>query len=415
MIVMVKIKAFKALRPKKVYVEKVASPPYDVINTEEARELAKHNPYSFLHVVKPEIDLDENIYPYDDLVYKTGKINLDKLIKGNVLVHDEEDKLYIYQQVMGNHTQTGLVACSSVDDYINGKIKKHELTREVKEKDRIKHVYTLNANTGPVFLTYKAVPTINELIEQVVKSQPVYDFESVENIRHVFWTVENKNMVNMLIKEFEKLDCVYVADGHHRSASAAKVRDMKKNQNPKHTGNEEYNYFLSVLFPHEQLSIMPYNRVVKDLNNLTVSQFLEAISRNFDVAKYNEKSPSKIHVICMYLDKTWYTLTAKPHTIFENDPVKSLDVSILQDYILTPLLGIQDPRKCDKIDFIGGIKGTKKLEDLVDNGNFKIAFSMYPTSITQLISIADAGKIMPPKSTWFEPKLKSGLVTHLFG
>ncbi|OGL41116.1 MAG: hypothetical protein A2161_07900 [Candidatus Schekmanbacteria bacterium RBG_13_48_7] len=410
---MITIKAFKGVRPDKEFALKVASPPYDVVNSEEAREIAKDNLFCFLHVVKPEIDLDPNLNPYDERVYQKGKENLYSLIKKGILVQDKEDHLYIYRQKMGDHVQTGIVACSSADDYMEDRIKKHELTREVKEKDRIKHVYTLNANTGPVFLTYKAINKIDKIVAEAVKNKPVYDFVSDDGVKHTFWVIENKITIDQLINEFSKIDRVYVADGHHRSASAAKVRDVKKAENPDHSGNEEYNYFLSVLFPHNQLAIMPYNRVVKDLNGMTKNVYLEKISTNFEIVEKGLKKPSAKHFICMYLDGQWMTLKAKSSIIMEKDPVKSLDVSILQDNLLTPVLGIGDPRKDDRIDFIGGIRGTDELEKLVNSRKFAIAFSMYPTSVEQLIAIADAGKLMPPKSTWFEPKLKSGLVIHL--
>jgi len=410
---MVRIKPFRGVRPAGNMAEKVASFPYDVLNSQEARELASDNPYSFLRVVKPEITLDPSIDLYDDRVYQAGKENLEKLIKEGALVQDDEDHLYVYRQTMGNHVQTGLVGCASADDYMADRIKKHELTRAAKEQDRTRHVYTTNANAGPVFLTYKAVNEIDSVIERVTEGEPEYDFVSDDGIGHIFWVIREQEIISKLESLFAEMNTVYVADGHHRSASGAKVRDWRRKDNPGHTGEEEYNFFLAVYFPHNQLAIMPYNRVVKDLNDLTKEQVLEKIALSFNVEKNGEKEPVYPTNICMYLDGQWYTLTAKEGTYPSDDPVHSLDVSILQEKLLTPVLGIGDPRTDDRIDFIGGIRGTKELERLVDSGKFAVAFSMYPTSIEQLIAIADAGKTMPPKSTWFEPKLRSGLIVHM--
>jgi uncharacterized protein (DUF1015 family) len=410
---MVRIKPFRGVRPAGNMAEKVASFPYDVLNSQEARELASDNPYSFLRVVKPEITLDPSIDLYDDRVYQAGKENLEKLIKEGALVQDDEDHLYVYRQTMGNHVQTGLVGCASADDYMADRIKKHELTRAAKEQDRTRHVYTTNANAGPVFLTYKAVNEIDSVIERVTEGEPEYDFVSDDGIGHIFWVIREQETISKLESLFAEMNTVYVADGHHRSASGAKVRDWRRKDNPGHTGEEEYNFFLAVYFPHNQLAIMPYNRVVKDLNDLTKEQVLEKIALSFNVEKNGEKEPVYPTNICMYLDGQWYTLTAKEGTYPKDDPVHSLDVSILQEKLLTPVLGIGDPRTDDRIDFIGGIRGTKELERLVDSGKFAVAFSMYPTSIEQLIAIADAGKTMPPKSTWFEPKLRSGLIVHM--
>jgi len=410
---MVRIKPFRGVRPAREMAEKVASFPYDVLNSQEARELASDNPYSFLRVVKPEITLDPSIDLYDDRVYQAGKENLEKLIKEGALVQDDEDHLYVYRQTMGNHVQTGLVGCASADDYNADRIKKHELTRADKEKDRTRHVYTTNANAGPVFLTYKAVNEIDSIIEKVTEGEPEYDFVSDDGIGHTFWVIRDRETIGRLESLFEDMDAVYVADGHHRSASGAKVRDWRKKDNPGHTGEEEYNFFLAVYFPHNQLAIMPYNRVVKDLNGLTESQYLEKVAEKFNVEKNGDKEPGYPTNICMYFKGEWYTLTAKEGSYPKDDPVHSLDVSILQENLLAPVLGIGDPRIDKRIDFIGGIRGTKELERLVDSGKFAVAFSMYPTSIEQLIAIADAGKTMPPKSTWFEPKLRSGLIVHM--
>ncbi len=410
---MVRIKPFKGVRPKKEYAEDIASPPYDVINTEEAREMAKDKPLSFLHVVRPEIDLPEDVDIYDERVYQKGKENLYKLIEQGYLIQDNEDLLYVYRQKMGEHVQTGLVACAWADDYFEDRIKKHEFTREDKERDRIKHVYTLNANTGPVFLTYKAREEVDKLIEKVTEGEPEYSFVSDDGVEHTFWVVKDRDLIDKLKELFEQIPCVYIADGHHRSASGAKVREWRKKENPNHTGEEEYNYFLAVYFPHNQLQILPYNRAVKDLNGLSKEEFIEKIKENFNVEKTGKKQPEKVHEISMYLDGEWYTITPKPEIVNDNDPVKSLDVYILQNYLLAPVLGIDNPRKSDRISFIGGIRGTGELERLVNSGDYAVAFSMYPTTVEQLMNIADAGEVMPPKSTWFEPKLRSGLIIHL--
>ncbi|NOY23893.1 MAG: DUF1015 domain-containing protein [Acidobacteria bacterium] len=410
---MVRIKPFKGVRPTRELAEKVASFPYDVLNSEEARKLASNNPYSFLRVVKPEITLDPSIDLYDDSVYRAARENLEKLIKEGTLVQDGENHLYVYRQKMGNHVQTGLVGCASADDYMADRIKKHELTRADKEKDRTMHVYTTNANAGPVFLTYKAVNEIDSIIERVTESKPEYDFVSDDGIGHIFWVIWDNDIIKRLESLFAEMSAVYVADGHHRSASGASVRDWRKRDNPNHTGEEEYNFFLAVYFPHNQLAIMPYNRVVKDLNGLTKEQYLGKVAEKFNVEKSGEKEPGYPTNVSMYLDGEWYTLTAKEGTYPKDDPVHSLDVSILQENLLVPVLDIGDPRTDKRIDFIGGIRGTKELERLVDSGKFVVAFSMYATSIEQLIAIADAGKTMPPKSTWFEPKLRSGLIVHM--
>ncbi len=410
---MVRIKPFKGVRPVKEFVDKIASPPYDVINTEEAREIAKDNPLSFLHVVRPEIDLDPSIDIYDERVYQKAKENLDNLMREGYLVQDEKDYLYVYMQKMGDHIQTGIVGCAWADDYFEDRIKKHEFTREDKEKDRIKHVYTTNANTGPVFLTYKAKEQIDKIVNEITKTEPEYHFVSDDGVEHTFWVIKDDATIERLEKLFDEIPYVYIADGHHRSASGAKVREWRKKENPNHTGDEEYNYFLAVYFPHNQLQILPYNRAIRDLNGLNKEEFLKKVEKSFKVEKTGKKSPDKVHEISMYLDGEWYSITPKPEIVDEKDPVKSLDVYILQEYLLAPILGIENPRKSDRITFVGGIRGTGELEKMVDSGDFAVAFSMYPTTVEQLMAIADAGKVMPPKSTWFEPKLKSGLIVHL--
>ena len=409
------IQPFKGLRPKKELAEKVASPPYDVLNSSEARQMAKDNPYSFLHIVKPEIDLPEGTDLYSKEVYEKGAENLHRLIDEGVLRQDDKPCFYVYRQIMGSHEQIGLVAGASVEEYKKNLIKKHELTRAEKEDDRVNHVNHLNAQTGPVFLTYKARPEIDAIINKIVQREPENDFTADDGIRHTLWVVDKDEEIKALQEAFASLDCLYVADGHHRSAAAARVYDMRKAANPSHSGNEEYNYFLTVIFPHNQMYIMDYNRVVKDLNGLSKEEFLQKIADKFTVEKLGAEAqkPQQKHTFAMYLDGEWYKLTAKEGIYDPNDPVGRLDVSILMDNILVPLLNIGDPRKDKRIDFVGGIRGLEELKRRVDSGEMAVAFALYPTSIEDLMAIADAGKIMPPKSTWFEPKLRSGLVTHL--
>lgn len=410
------LKPFRGLRPKKEFVERVASLPYDVINTEEARKFAEGNPYNFLHVVRPEIDLDSDIDLYDDRVYKKAYENFKKLIDDGILIQDENEYLYIYELEWNGHIQRGILGCASVDDYINDVIKKHELTRKEKEDDRTRHVKELNANAGPVFLTYKALDEIDNIVNSYIENnQPEYNFVAEDGIRHTLWIIKEGEIIEKLSNIFnKKIPVLYVADGHHRSASAARVGVEKRKENPNYTGNEEFNYFLAVFFPHNQLKILDYNRVVKDLNNKDQHTLLNEIKDKFEVEKVDSAyRPEALHYFGMYLDGQWYKLKAKDNIINDNDPVESLDVSILQKNILTPILGIGDPRIDKRIHFVGGIRGLEELERLVDSGEYAIAFSMYPTTINQLMSIADANKLMPPKSTWFEPKLRSGLVIHL--
>ncbi len=409
------IKPFKGLRPRKDLAEKVASPPYDVLNSAEARELAKDNPYSFLHINKPEIDLPEEVHPYDETVYKKGAENLQKFIAEGVLQQDDSPCFYVYRQIMGEHTQTGLVAGASVEEYQQNLIKKHELTRADKEQDRVNHVDALNAQTGPVFLTYQAQTTIDDLIAEISKRTPENDFTADDGIRHTLWVVNNPSEINALRQAFARLDALYVADGHHRSAAASIVKQKRQAANPRHTGEEEYNYFLTVIFPHDQMYIMDYNRVVKDLNGNSKDEFLNKVSEKFNVTPLGAatEKPKEKHHFVMYLDGTWFELIAKEGTFDPSDPVGRLDVAILMENLLAPVLAIGDPRKDKRIDFVGGIRGLQELKRRVDSGEMAVAFGLFPTSIEDLMAIADAGKIMPPKSTWFEPKLRSGLVTHL--
>ena len=408
------IKPFKGLRPDQKYAEKVAAPPYDVLNSEEARELAKDNSYSFLHVSKPEIDLSPDIDVHDEQVYEKGVENFKKMISEKMLLQEDKPCFYIYRQIMGDHEQTGIVAAASVEDYDKGVIKIHEYTREDKEQDRAKHVDMLGANTGPVFLTYHAKDTINKIVEACKKDAPLYDFTSSDGIRHTVWKVSDPSIIQEIVKEFKTLDYLYVSDGHHRSAAASRVQKIRKENNPHHTGDEEYNYFLTVIFPDDQLYIMDYNRVVNDLNGLSDDEFMRKVAEKFDIEKQSAQyKPEMKHTFGMYIDSEWYKLTAKPGIFDEKNPVGSLDVSILHKNIMEPLLGILNPRKDKRIDFVGGIRGLGELEKLVNSGKFKVAFALFPTSIDDLMKVADSNNVMPPKSTWFEPKLRSGLITHL--
>lgn len=406
-------KPFKAYRPKTEFAQKVAAKPYDVLSSEEAREEAKDNPFSFLHVGKPEIDLDPSIDLYDPRVYEKGKENLMKFITDGVLVQDPEPYFYIWSQTMGNRTQIGLVGCASVDDYWNDKIKKHEKTRKDKEEDRCNHIRYTNAHTGPIFLTYRDNAEINSIVANYITTSPVYDFISEDNVHQKVWVIRDKETINMIQKILNSVDYFYVADGHHRSAAAAIVGKERQKANPNHKGDEEYNFFLAVLFPASHLMIMDYNRVVKDLNGNSKKEFLEKISKICSIEPVTQQfKPQAKGEIGMYLEKQWYKLVIKPEFFSTNDPVESLDISILQNQILAPILGIDDPRTSKRIDFVGGIRGLGELERRVDSGEMAVAFAMYPTTIDELMAIADAGKIMPPKSTWFEPKLKDGLFVH---
>jgi len=409
------IKPFKALRPKPELVTKVASPPYDVLDTEEARQLVKDNPYSFLHVNKAEIDLDSSVDHYDQKVYEKGRENLGRLIEEKVYLQNEKEKIYIYRQIMKGRAQTGLVVCVSIDDYLKGKIKKHENTRADKEKDRINHIDFSNANTGPVFLTYKAKDEIKQIIDRWTKEEKsVYNFSSEDGITHTCWVIDDEQVIKRLIEVFAQIDYLYIADGHHRAAAATKVGIKRKEQLKDYTGKEEFNYFLSVLFPHDELYIMDYNRVVADLAGNSEEEFIQKISEKFTIEEYSEEGPYRPevrHTFGMYLDNRRYKLTAKPGTFDEDNVVDSLDVSILQNNLLTPVLGIKDPRTDKRIEFVGGIRGLEELEKRVKAG-MKVAFSLYPTSIEELMKVADAERLMPPKSTWFEPKLRSGIFIH---
>lgn len=408
------LKPFKAVRPVKELAGNVAELPYDVMNTEEARVIGEKNAFSFIHVDRAEIDLDKDVNPYSTKVYEKARDNLFDMIKKKILVKDNKENLYIYRQIMNGRSQTGIVGCTSIDDYQNEIIKKHEFTLESKEKDRINHVDFCNSNTGPIFLTYRAKDEISNIVSKVTAGEPEYNFVSEDEITHIVWVIEDEATINNLTNLFKEVSALYIADGHHRAASAVKVGLKRREENPEYTGEEEFNYFLSVLFPDKDLAIMDYNRVVKDLNGMELSSLIEKIKNDFEVEKLDKDvhyKPDEKHTFGMYVDGAWYKLTAKKGTFDENDPVLSLDVSILQNNLIKPILDISDPRKDERIDFIGGIRGIKELEKRA-NSDMKLAFSMYPTTVQDLMKVADSGNVMPPKSTWFEPKLRSGIFIH---
>jgi uncharacterized protein (DUF1015 family) len=409
------VRPFKGIRPKIDLVDKVASLPYDVMNREEANEMAEGNEYSFLHVVRSEIDVDNSVSQYDESVYKTARKNLDQMIEEGILEQDETPRLYIYRQIMDGRVQTGIVGCTSIDDYMNDIIKKHEFTRPQKEVDRINNFDHCDANTAPIFLTYRKNDELSSIINDWIKfHKPVYNFTSEDSITHIAWVIDEDSINSRIREIFDGIDYLYIADGHHRSASSVKVGLKRREANPNYTGKEEFNYFLSVIFPDEDLFIMDYNRVVVDLNGLTDDEFMSKVNEKFSVEEYNgegQYKPTQKHTFGMYIDSKWYKLSPQEGLYDENDPVDRLDVSILQKNLLHPILGIENPRTDKRIDFVGGIRGLEELERRVDN-DMKIAFSMYPTTMEDLLSIADAGEVMPPKSTWFEPKLRSGLFVH---
>ena len=410
------VKPFRGLRPPCALAKDLACLPYDVMSTEEARIMAQGKECSLLHITRAEIDLPDDIDSHSDEVYSLSVSNFKKWQKNGWLVQDDKPKFYIYAQTMMGRTQYGLVGCASVDDYLNGIIKKHELTRPDKEHDRMIHVRTNNANMEPVFFAYPAVKEIDAIVSKIVESEnPEYDFISEDGFGHQFWLVNNQETIDLIGKLFtEKVPYTYIADGHHRTAAAAFVGKEQRDKNPDHNGTEEYNYFLAVHFPDNQLRIIDYNRVVKDLNGLSTGMFLEKLQKGFVVELKGKEiyKPDKLHNFSMYLSGNWYSLTAKVGTYDDNDPIGILDVTILTNELLAPVLDIQDLRRSKRIDFVGGIRGLGEIQKRVDNDTMKVAFALYPVSMDQLIKIADSGNIMPPKTTWFEPKLRSGLVIH---
>ncbi|CUQ28763.1 hypothetical protein BH721_12250 [Clostridium baratii] len=411
---MAKIKPFKAIRPRKDLAAKIAALPYDTVSSKEAREITKNNPYSFLHIDRAEIDLPEDIDVYNKKVYEKARDNLNQMIDNKEFIQDSRENFYIYRQIMNGRSQTGLVICASVDDYINNVIKKHEFTRKDKEIDRINHVDYCNANTGPIFLTYRENEEISKIIDEWTLKTPEYDFKSEDGVSQIVWVVDDDKTIKRLEELFSNIDSLYIADGHHRSASAVEVSKMRRKENPEFTGEEEFNYFLAVAFRDRDLYVMDYNRVVKDLGEFTEEEFLKEVSKDFEISLYDGEGgykPNKKHTFGMYLNNKWYILKAKDGSFNENHPIYRLDVSILQENLLKKILKIGDIRTSDRIDFIGGIRGINELELRVNKG-MKLAFSMYPTEIQDVMDVADIGEVMPPKSTWFEPKLRSGLFIH---
>jgi uncharacterized protein (DUF1015 family) len=409
---MADIRPFYCVRPEKKVAEHVAALPYDVYNREEAKQEVQREPLSFLKIDRAETQFDDSVDTYAPQVYAKAKELLDKAMEDGIFIKDPDKAFYAYELTMDGRSQTGLVACASVDDYLNEVIKKHENTREDKEIDRITHVDTCNAQTGPIFLAYRSQQVINNIVDETKKRAPIYNFVAPDGITHRVWKIADVHTVATIQAVFQSIEQIYIADGHHRAASAVKVGLKRRQENPGYTGHEEFNYFLSVLFPHDQLMIMDYNRTVKDLNGLSVDEFMSKVQEKFKVEKSSSPvSPAKKGTFGMYLDKQWYLLTANPELTKDLDAVGVLDVSVLQNNLLGPVLGIGDPRTDKRIDFVGGIRGLKELEKRAD-GDMCLSFSMFPTSITELFDVADNHMLMPPKSTWFEPKLRSGLFIH---
>ena len=408
------IRPFPGLRPALGREQEVIAPPYDVLSSEEAKARARGKPWSFLHISKPEIDLPPNTDPHANAVYKKGKENFERMISSGVLRRDHSCNYYLYRLIMGKHTQTGLVVVASVADYEVNRIRKHEFTQPDKEDDRVAQINALNAQTGPVFLTYRVSPSVNELVSTFAASDPDVNVTADDGIHHSLWVIQDDALITKLTGAFDIMDYLYIADGHHRSAAAARTAAARRAANRNHRGDESYNYFLAVLFPDNQLQILDYNRVVKDLNGLSKDEFIQAIQASFNIEK--RKAPVKPEgtgIFGMYVVGEWYSLTIHDDKVPQNDPVRRLDVSLLVDYLITPVLGITDPRRDKRIDFVGGIRGLQELEKRVDSGEMAVAFSLYPTSLSALMAVADAGQVMPPKSTWFEPKLADGLVSHV--
>nr|MBP7471939.1 DUF1015 domain-containing protein [Prevotella sp.] len=412
---MATVKPFKGVRPPKNLVEEIESRPYDVLNSEEAREEAGNNEKSLYHIIKPEINFEPGTSEYDPRVYSEAAAQFKKFQEKGWLVQDEKEQYYIYAQTMNGKTQYGIVVGAYVQDYLTGVIKKHELTRRDKEEDRMKHVRVCNANMEPVFFAYPDNSVLNSLLQRYAATTPVYDFIApIDGFRHQFWIVNKDADIKTITDEFAKIPSLYIADGHHRSAAAALIGAEKAKQNPNHTGKEEYNYFMAVCFQASQLTILDYNRVVKDLNGMTAEEFLKALEKNFSVEKKGEKEykPEELHEFSLYLDKNWYSLKAKKGTFNDADPIGVLDVDISSRLILDDLMGIKDLRSDKRIDFVGGLRGLKELKRRVDNGEMRWALALHPVTMQQIMNIADNGKIMPPKATWFEPKLRSGLIIH---
>ena len=409
---MATIRAFRALRPPKEKANLVAAVPYDVVSTEEARQMASDNPLSFLYVSRPEIDLPDGTNIYSDEVYEKAKENFDKLKAEAPLSMEAAPSLYVYRLRMGEHSQTGIAASCSVDEYDSDIVRKHERTRKDKEDDRTRHIVTIRAQTGPVFSTYRGRDEIDRVVAKAQNEEPLYDIKAADEVTHTIWRVADEDR-KILEEEFRQVPLIYIADGHHRAASASRARAELKAQNPGHTGDEEYNYFLSVLFPSDQLQILAYNRVVKDLNGLSADEFINALSNQFEVSQSDSPAPQRKGEICAYVNGRWYLLKRREATTNPLNPISSLDASVLEERVLNPILGIKDVRTDKRIDFVGGLRGTAALERAVTEGRAEVAFSMYPVTVDDLMAIADANEIMPPKSTWFEPKLRDGLLSHV--
>ncbi len=407
------VQPFRGLRPVTSHAADVVAPPYDVLNTEEARERSRDKPLSFLHISKPEIDLPQGTDPYAPEVYAKGAENLNRLVDGGILIREDKPCYYVYRLVMGEHQQTGLVVTASVTDYDTNRIRKHEFTRPDKEDDRVRQIDALNAQTGPVFLTYRHHPEVEKIINRITLNAPLYDLTADDGVQHTIWIIDNDQDIESLTNTFDAMESLYIADGHHRSASASRIA-AARNEGKDNTGNASHDYFLSVIFPDNQMQILDYNRVVKDLNGLSKEALLEGIKQRFTLEAMDSLyKPVKATEFSMYLDGQWYRLQVLPEYIPENDPVARLDVSLLHNNLIEPLLGISDPRRDKRIDFVGGIRGLEELEKRVDSGEMQVAFALYPTSLSQLMDVADANEVMPPKSTWFEPKLADGLLSHV--
>jgi len=405
------IKPFAGLRPVPERAEEVVAPPYDVLNSAEARERAAGRPWSFLHISKAEIDLPEDIDPYDPAVYAKSAENLQKMLKEGILIREDKPCYYVYRLIMDGHSQVGLVASASVADYDTNRIRKHEFTRPAKEDDRVRQIEALNTQTGPVLLAYKSQPDMDAILEQTTRKQPLVDVTADDGVQHTFWVIDDDATIEKLTAGFEAMEAIYIADGHHRSASASRI--AKSHEYNDGSGEHSSDYFLSVIYPHNQMNILDYNRVITDLNGLSKEQLLDKVKAAFTVTEAPEAvKPSKATEFGMYIDGQWYRLNIKPELV-PDDPVASLDVSLLADNLIEPILGISDPRTDNRIDFVGGIRGLGELEKRVNSGEMAIAFSLYPTSMEALMAVADAGEVMPPKSTWFEPKLADGLVSHV--
>jgi uncharacterized protein (DUF1015 family) len=403
---MATLRPFRAVRPKPELAARICEPPYDVMSADEARAMAEGNPLSFLRVSRPEIELPPGTDPYSPAVYQRGRENFQQLLAQGALFREATPCFYLYRQVMGAHAQTGFVAVASCQEYLDGLVKKHELTRPDKEDDRVRHIETLNAQTGPVFLTYRSVPALDDFISRATAAEPVVDFTAPDGVRHSVWVIHQPADMTFIQQQFEQVPCLYIADGHHRSAAAARVFQARG-------GRGGSDVFLTVTFPHNQMQVLPYNRVVKDLHGLTPAQLLAKLDAVFVIQPEGSPRPARKHTLALFLDGRWYSLAVRPPFAATTDPVEGLDVSLLQKYVLDPILGIEDPRTSQRIQFVGGIRGTGELEKLVRSGRFACAFSLFPTGVEDLMKVADAGGIMPPKSTWFEPKLRDAMFCHL--